>query len=188
VGGIGDAPASVFAGVDYAALGHLHGAQQVGPNVRYCGSPLPFSFSERFHSKSVDLVEIDARGVRIEPVPVPVAQPMVELRGRLDALLADPAAAPRNAWVKAVLTDPTRPSAPMERLREVWPHTLVLDFRPEAQRQETAADLARVRAARDPVEICSLFVEWVDSTYPDRRSTDELRDAVEVVHRLEASA
>jgi hypothetical protein len=38
------------------------------------------------------------------------------------------------------------------------------------------------------VEICALFVEWVDSTYPDRHSTDELRDAVEVVRRLEASA
>ncbi|MFM7598435.1 MAG: exonuclease SbcCD subunit D, partial [Actinomycetota bacterium] len=54
VGGIGDAPAAVFAGVDYVALGHLHGAQAVvDPVVRYSGSPLAFSFSEEAHRKSV---------------------------------------------------------------------------------------------------------------------------------------
>ncbi len=187
VGGIGDAPASVFAGVDYAALGHLHGAQQVAANVRYSGSPLPFSFSERSQVKSVHLVEIDQAGVRVQPVPVPVPRPMAELRGRLADLLADPGAAPRDAWVKAVLTDPSRPAAPMERLRDVWPHTLALEFRPDAVPRQAVADLARIREVRDPVEICSLFVEWVDSTYPDRRCADELRDAVEVVRRVEAS-
>jgi exonuclease SbcD len=188
VGGIGDAPASVFAGIDYVALGHLHGAQQIAVNVRYSGSPLPFSFSERSHVKSVSLVEVDETGVHVEAVPIPVPRPMAELRGRLEDLLADPAAAPRDAWVKAVLTDPSRPAAPMERLREVWPHTLALEFRPDAAQRPAAADLARVREARDPVEICSLFVEWVDSTYPDRRCADELRAAVEVVRGLEASA
>ena len=65
VGGIADVPASVFAGFSYVALGHLHGQQQVsaasgGPLVRYSGSPLAFSFSERQHTKSVTLAEIDA--------------------------------------------------------------------------------------------------------------------------------
>jgi hypothetical protein len=76
----------------------------------------------------------------------------------------------------------------MERLRELWPHTLLLEFRPDALPREAAADLVRVREARDPVEVCSLFVEWVDSTYPDRHCEDELRAAVEVVRRVEASA
>jgi exonuclease SbcD len=188
IGGIGDAPACVFDGVDYAALGHLHGAQQVAPNVRYSGSPLPFSFSERSHAKSVTLVEITDGAVRAEPIPTPVPRPMAELRGRLDDLLGSPDAAPSDAWLKVVLTDPSRPAAPMERLREVWPHTLVLEFRPDAARRSAADDLVRAREAHDPVEICSLFVEWVDSTYPDHRCTDELRRAVEVVRRLEVSA
>src|SRR6266571_3215913 len=63
VGGIGDTPASVFDGLTYVALGHLHGQQDVGSGaagatVRYCGSPLAFSFSERHHNKSVTLAEI----------------------------------------------------------------------------------------------------------------------------------
>ena len=70
IGGIGDVPASVFAGFTYTALGHLHGAQQVAPNVRYAGSPLPFSFSERNHHKSVALVEVaDDGAVAVELRP-----------------------------------------------------------------------------------------------------------------------
>jgi exonuclease SbcD len=189
VGGIGDAPASVFDGLTYAALGHLHGAQRVGDRVRYCGSPLAFSFSEAAHTKSVSLVAVDASGaVDVELVPAPVPRPLREVRGRLDDLLAldDPELA--GAWVKAVLTDARRPMAPMEQLRERWPHTLVLDFQPEGARVEPAADLARLRETTDPVEVCAAFMEWVDSTRPDRAHEDTLRSAVEAVRRLEASA
>jgi exonuclease SbcD len=182
VGGIGDVPASVFAGISYAALGHLHGAQQVAPNARYAGSPLPYSFSERAHHKSVALVEIDAvGGVAVELLPTPVPRPMAEVRGRLDDLLAGPDDPPADAWVRAVLTDPLRPANPMERLRERWPNTLVLDFAPECEPVDPATDLGRLRTQTDPVEICSLFIEWVDSTYPDRRQRDELSAVVEAV-------
>ena len=188
VGGIGDAPASVFAGVSYAALGHLHGAQRVGDRVRYSGSPLAFSFSERNHVKSVALVEVDAAGaVAVELVPTPVPRRLREVRGRLAQLLEldDPALA--DAWVKAVITDPQRPMAPMERLRERWPHTLVLDFQPDGVAADLAADLVRVREATDPVEICAAFMEWVDATRPDHDQHCELRDVVDAVRHLESA-
>ena len=189
VGGIGDAPASVFEGLTYTALGHLHGAQRVGDRVHYSGSPLAFSFSEAAHTKSVSLVEIDAAGeVRVDRVPAPVPRALREVRGRLDELLALDAPDLADAWVKAVLTDARRPMAPMELLRERWPHTLVLDFQPEGTRADPAADLARLRESTDPVEVCAAFMEWVDSTRPDRAHEDTLRSAVEAVRRLEASA
>src|ERR1019366_3357014 len=77
VGGIGDAPASVFDGFTYVALGHLHGQQQLpagrGTTARYSGSPLAFSFSEAAQAKSVTLAEIDAAGrVAITLLPAPV--------------------------------------------------------------------------------------------------------------------
>ncbi|MCW2494709.1 exonuclease SbcCD subunit D [Jatrophihabitans sp.] len=188
VGGIGDVAASVFAGIDYVALGHLHGAQQVAPGVRYSGSPLPFSFSERHHHKSVVLVEVDARGVRTELVPTPVPHPMHELRGNLAELLALSPGPPADSWLKVVLTDVHRPAAPMEQLRERWPNTVILDHRPPVELGSSAEDLARLRQAADPVEVCSLFVEWVDSTYPDGRQRDELASVVEAVRHTERSA
>lgn len=182
VGGIGDADASVFAGIAYTALGHLHGAQQVAPTVRYAGSPLPFSFSERQHRKSVTLVEIERHAdVRVELLPTPVPRPMAQIEGRLADLVASADGPPEDAWVKAVLTDPQRPADPMERLRERWPHTLVLEFRPETAARAVADDVARLRRQHDPIEVCASFVEWVESTYPDDRRRDVLADVVEAV-------
>lgn len=189
VGGIGDVPAAIFADFTYTALGHLHGAQQIAPNVRYAGSPLPFSFSEKNHHKSVALVDVAADGTAVvELVPAPVSRPMAELRGRLDDLLVGSAGPPAEAWVRVVLTDATRPANPMERLRERWPHTLVLDFQPEVMAVDAAADLVRLRQQTDPVEVCALFVEWVDSTYPDRHQRDALSAVVEAVRDAERSA
>jgi exonuclease SbcD len=76
----------------------------------------------------------------------------------------------------------------MERLRERWPHTLVLDFQPDVEAVETAVDLARLRQVTDPIEVCSLFVEWVESTYPDPDQRDALETVVEAVRRAELSA
>ncbi len=52
VGGVSLVPTSVFDGIDYAALGHLHGQHTLTPSVRYSGSPLAYSFSEAARSRA----------------------------------------------------------------------------------------------------------------------------------------
>ena len=226
IGGVADVPAGVFAGFSYVALGHLHGAQRAGPPgpaagegpvapgpvtdgpvtngtvIRYSGSPLAFSFSEKDHRKSVTLAEIDAAGqVHTTALPTPVPRPLREARGRLDDLLAragehrasgqqaeSDLADLAGAWVKVTLTDTVRPSAPMERLREKWPHTLVLDFAPEGQLTGSDADLQRLAAATDPVEICGLFVEFTSGGPADDTHRAVLRSAVEAAQHAESAA
>lgn len=195
IGGIGDAPASVFGAASYVALGHLHGPQAVraGETVaRYSGSPLAFSFSERDQRKSVTVVDIDAAGrVSVELVPAPVPRPLREVRGRIDDLLARAAgdlADLAGAWVKVVLTDPVRPPAPMERLRAKWPHTLMLDFAPEGGLASPESDLRALAQAADPVEICGLFVAYAGGGPPGETEQLVLRDAVEAAQRAEALA
>ena len=195
VGGVADAPAAVFDGFSYVALGHLHGPQRVTAgraDIRYSGSPLAFSFGEKDHVKSVTVADIDAAGqVSAELVPVPVPRPLREVRGRLDDLLAAAGgglAGLADCWVKAVLTDRERPPGPMERLREKWPHTLVLDFAPEGGMTGAAADLARLAAQTDPVEICGLFVEYAGGAPPDDAQRAVLADVVETVSHAGAGA
>jgi DNA repair protein SbcD/Mre11 len=184
VGGIGDAPAAVLAGCSYLALGHLHGQQRVPvpgsiTTARYCGSPLAFSFSER-QAKSVTLAEIDGTGqVSTQLLATPVPRPLREVRGRLADLLARADGDLAGAWVKAVLTDPVRPVAPMERLREKWPHTIALEFDPEGGLTGADADLARLARAADPVEICESFVEYVAGAPADAAQRAVLRAVVE---------
>jgi DNA repair protein SbcD/Mre11 len=197
VGGIADVPAAVFGGFSYVALGHLHGQQEIGagddgPVVRYSGSPLAFSFGEKNHAKSVALAEIGAAGeVTVSKLATPVPRPLREVRGRLADLLARAdadLAGLAEAWVKVVLTDPVRPAAPMERLREKWPHTLVLDFAPEGGLPGADADLARLAATSDPAEICGLFVEFTSGGPPDQAQRAVLRAAVEAAQHAEAAA
>ena len=63
VGGTDNVDADVFDGFDYVALGHIHGPQKImRPEVRYCGTPLKYSFSEVSHEKSVTMVELGDKG------------------------------------------------------------------------------------------------------------------------------
>jgi exonuclease SbcD len=197
VGGIGDAPAAVFDGFCYVALGHLHGQQHIpiggsSTTVRYSGSPLAFSFSERAHAKSVTLAEIGAAGrVVTTQLAAPLPRPLREVRGTLGDLLAradGDLADVAGAWVKAVLTDTVRPASPMEQLREKWPHTLVLDFAPEGGLADAGTDLARLAEVADPVEICGLFVEFTSGGPADEAQRVVLREAVEAARRAEAAA
>ena len=54
VGGIDNVDIFVLRDFDYAALGHLHGAQKVGrETVRYCGTLLKYSVSEAEQEKTL---------------------------------------------------------------------------------------------------------------------------------------
>ncbi|MEI5675133.1 MULTISPECIES: exonuclease SbcCD subunit D [unclassified Nocardioides] len=130
VGGVSRVPTSVFDGVSYTALGHLHGPHTLTDAVRYSGSPLAYSFSEADQRKGSWLVDLGAAGVTSATfVEAPVPRRLARLRGDLDALLVDPdLAAHEDAWVQVTLTDAVRPARAMDRLRDRFPHTLLLGF------------------------------------------------------------
>lgn len=183
VGGVSAVPAGVFDGVDYVALGHLHGCQTITERVRYSGSPLAYSFSEADHRKSMWLVDLDADGsVTAGRVDCPVPRPLARIRGALDDLLADPdLARHEDAWVEATLTDPVRPADPMARLAERFPHTLSLVFAPERAPDDPQVSYARRLAGRSDQQIAQDFVAHVRGAGPDSRETVVLREAFDAV-------
>lgn len=132
VGGVSLVPTALFDKVDYVALGHLHGRHTLSDRVRYSGSPLAYSFSERHQVKGSWLVDLAADGtISTEFIAAPVPRRLVRLEGELTDLLADPTLeVDHDAWVQAVLTDDIRPVQAMERLRQRFPHTLALSFAP----------------------------------------------------------
>jgi DNA repair protein SbcD/Mre11 len=134
VGGISVVPTSLFDGITYTALGHLHGRQVLTDTVRYSGSPLAYSFSEAAHVKGCWLVDLGPERVDgVEFVAAPVPRPLARLSGDLD----DPAhSCPEDAWVQATLTDAQRPVRAMERLQARFPHTLEIAFTPSGERAE----------------------------------------------------
>jgi exonuclease SbcD len=182
-GGVEAVPAALFDGVDYVALGHLHGCQTLNPRVRYSGSPLAYSFSEEHHRKSMWLVALGADGtVEAERVDTPVARPLARLRGHLADLLADPALDRHaGAWVEATLTDPYRPHEPMAALGKRFPHILSLAFDPETGEEDPLESYAERLRGRTDQQIAEDFVAHVRGTAADPRERAVLRDALEAV-------
>jgi exonuclease SbcD len=122
VGTLGQASADLFAGIDYVAMGHLHGPQQVKSSeslVFYSGSPIPFSFSERDHEKRVLVVKVDADGVKEENVKshaVPQVRKMQQFKDTVEALLSDKYPA-SDDWIKVIVTDEKVPVGFFEILK-----------------------------------------------------------------------
>lgn len=163
VGGVQHVGLATFDGFDYAALGHLHGRQTLAEGVRYSGSPLAYSFSERSHLKGSWLIDLGAAGVdRTEFVPAPVPRPLASVRGTLHRLLTDTAhSAAESAWVQATVTDERRPRAAMDQLLRRFPHLLALSFEPSTDglAAETVRAAAHAPGRRDADVVADFFVE-----------------------------
>jgi exonuclease SbcD len=181
VGGVASVASSVFDGVDYVALGHLHGRQRISETVRYSGSPLAYSFSEHRHTKGSWLIELGDAGVTsVEPVPAPVPRPLAVLRGRLDDLLRDDDHAnAERSWCQVTLTDPVRPREAMARVRRRFPHALVLSLEPDGDAAMTVAYAQRVQAQSE-LDVCCGFLEHVrGGATADRLERELMRSALE---------
>ncbi|MFM8349701.1 MAG: exonuclease SbcCD subunit D, partial [Actinomycetales bacterium] len=195
VGGVADAPASVFDGVDYVALGHLHGPQEIAGQsttlLRYSGSPLAYSFSEEGHLKSVSILDIAMDGpIEVELVPAPVPRGMRTLTGDLVDLLSDPELAEAETfWIRAIVTDAVRPEHAMERLRRRFPHAIAMDLQPHRDGMPLVEVERRVDPRQaSPVEVVAAFVEHVTSQPATQAVREVAQEAVERVRVSEAVA
>ncbi|MBO0843300.1 MAG: exonuclease SbcCD subunit D [Nocardioides sp.] len=179
VGGVSMVPASLFEGMSYAALGHIHGRQVVTDTVRYSGSPLAYSFSEAGHVKGSWLVDLDESGlVASEFVEAPVPRRLARLRGTLEQLLSSPEHAEHEgSWVQATLTDDVRPQQAMERLRRRFPHTLVLSFETTAPVIGAVAGPGAER--RRDIDLVTEFVAELRGAAPEAGELALLQRAVD---------
>ncbi|MCW2934202.1 MAG: Exonuclease SbcD, partial [Actinomycetia bacterium] len=180
VGGVGDVPRSVFDGLSYVALGHLHGQQTLADHVRYSGSPLPYSFSERHHHKGSWRVELgDGGKLSAEPVPAPVYRRLSMLRGTIEELLASREHdGVEGNFLAVTLTDRARPDAAMDRLRRRFPHVLTLAFEPDGVVADERSYVGMTTGKGD-LEVAAEFVTHVRNTEPTPGERDLLAAAFE---------
>jgi DNA repair protein SbcD/Mre11 len=191
IGGVGAVPLDLFDGLDYVALGHLHGRQQLSHTVRYSGSPLPYSFSEAGHRKGGYLVEFDAGGLAcVEEISWEAGRRLAVLKGTMDELLESPDHAwAEGAYCQITVTDNERPLRAMERLRGRFPDTLVLAFEPASGPQRSIQTYSeRIAKAQDDLEICCGFLEHVRSRATDGGERELLIEALGKAAAAEVSA
>ena len=132
VGGTDNVDVSVFDDFDYVALGHIHGPQNIGSErVRYCGTPLKYSFSEVNHEKSVTLVEMGEKGkVKVETVPLQPLRDMVQLKGTYMEVSSKAFYESLNTdnYVNVVLTDEEAVPDALGKLRLIYPNIMKLEY------------------------------------------------------------
>ena len=178
IGNIDRVGLSVFDGLDYVALGHLHRCQAFDDGrVAYSGSPLPYSFSEENDTKAVRIVEMNARGqCSTEVIPLTVGRPLRTLRGRIADLLSNAEfAEAEQARVRFLLTDPELPLQAMARLQVRFQHAVTLEHEPDGQIRDGSEDVVdAVENSEEPLDLALRF--WADQQGAD--ASDAQKEAL----------
>ena len=157
VGGTDNIDAAVFADFDYVALGHLHRPQNCGSErIRYCGTPLKYSFSELRDEKSVTVGELDEDGaLTIRTVPLTPLHDWAQIRGTFDEL-TDPSFYDGTTYgedyVRVVLTDEDDVPDAFARLRRIYHNLMELDYDNQRTRAGGALPEAQVKT-KSPLEL-----------------------------------
>ena len=183
VGGVEQVPGSVFDGVDYVALGHLHGPQVLAEHLRYSGSPLAYSFSEAAQRKSVWLVDLDADGLAgVQRHPLPVPRKLATVEGRLDELLEAPEHAElEDCYLSATLTDEVRPLEAMRQLQQRFPYAVHLEWKPAGGRATAPLRYSDAVRGRDDETLATGFVADCRGAEPNESERALLNEALRAV-------
>lgn len=164
VGDLGNVDAEIFAPFDYTALGHVHGAQNVGsPAVRYSGTPLKYSLSEAKNEKSVTVVELGPKGdLAVRTVALKPLRDVVEIRGTYEELTKRSfygGTTLTGDLVHVVLTDEEEVPDALGKLRLIYPD--ITSLRYDNARTQESSQVGQLEAvsARSPIELFSALFE-----------------------------
>ena len=163
VGGTDNVDSSVFSGFDYVALGHLHSPQHCGSEkIRYCGTPLKYSFSEAGDEKSVTVVELKEKGnLTLRTLPLKPLHELVELRGRFEELTRREFyehTSWQTDYVHLTLTDEQDIPDALGKLRLIYRNLMKLDY-DNARTRATGEITGEVNRSRSPLELFADFYE-----------------------------
>lgn len=185
VGGVEQIDVQVFHDFDYVALGHLHGPQAVGrPTVRYCGTPLKYSFSESSHQKSISVVTFQAPGeIDIQLLPLTPRRDLLERTGSLETLLSRSfyETFDRTAYLHITLTDEQEIPDAIGKLRTIYPNIMKLDYCNTRTARQAALSYPAQAEQRTPMELFSDFYEMQNNQPLSSVQTALLNELIEQI-------
>ena len=163
VGGVDQVDVEAFEVFDYVALGHLHSPQQVGrETVRYCGTPLKYSFSEAEQEKSVTVVEMKEKGnVEIRKIPLKPLRDMRKIRGTYLDVTALSCYQGTNTedYLQITLTDEEDIPDGMQKLRVIYPNLMWLQYDNKRTRESRVVEGAGDVERKSELELFEEFYE-----------------------------
>lgn len=188
VGGTDNVDACVFEPFDYVALGHIHSPQNCGSsgNIRYCGTPLKYSFSEANDQKSVTVVELAGKGsVSYRTVGLTPWHDLTEIRGKYDELVERSfyeGTTLQEDYTHITLTDEEDIPDAIGKLRTVYHHMMKLDYDNRRTRSNAAVGGASDAETKSPLELFSELYELQNN----QPMSDEQREfVIDLIEKLQ---
>ena len=163
VGGVDNVDADLFDAFDYVALGHIHSPQHMKrETVRYCGTPLKYSFSEAEQEKSVTVVELGEKGrIEITAVPLVPIHDLRRIRGTYLVVTARDFYRDMDTedYVQITLTDEEDIPDGMEKLRIIYPNLMRLEYDNSRTRQNRLIERTEEIEQKSELELFAEFYE-----------------------------
>lgn len=161
VGGLDQISHTLFESFDYTALGHIHGPQHIGKEtIRYCGTPLKYSFSEEAHTKSVTIIDLEQKGkTTIRMVPLIPMRDMRKIRGKYEEIINQALADNRSLedYIQITLTDEEDVLNGLENLRKIYPNIMRFEYDNKRTREQNELTNAVVIEQRSELELFEEF-------------------------------
>ena len=185
VGGSDNVDASVFESFDYVALGHIHGPQNIGSNkIRYCGTPLKYSFSEVNHYKSVTVVELGAKGeLELHTTPLTPRHDMRIIRGSFEEV-TDKAFYEGTAtddYLQVTLTNEDDVPEAIGKLRVIYPNIMKLTYDNTRTRTNQLIDGAEDVERKSPLQLFGELYEQQNNQPMSEQQADFTRNLIESI-------
>ena len=184
VGGADNVDASVFDGFDYVALGHLHSPQNCSSDrIRYCGTPLKYSFSEAKDKKSVTVIEMSEKGnISCRLINLVPKHDLIELKGTYDELISR-SYYENTSWQEdyahITLTDEEDIPDAIGKLRSVYHRLMKLDYDNKRTRSSAEITGASDMERKSPFELFSEFYELQNNQPMNRDQDAYMKELIE---------
>jgi exonuclease SbcD len=185
VGGIDQVAYTLFDSFDYVALGHIHSPQHVGrETVRYCGTPLKYSFSEADQEKSVTIIELKEKGcINIEKWPLTPLRDMRKIRGSYMDVTALQAYEGTNTddYIQVTLTDEEDIPDGMQKLRVIYPNLMRLEYDNKRTREGRQIEAVESIEERSPLELFEEFYELQNNQLMNEKQREVSQKIIEAL-------
>ncbi len=183
VGGTDNVDGSVFAPFDYVALGHIHSPQNCGTEkIRYCGTPLKYSFSEARDEKSVTIAELKEKGkMCVRCVPLTPKRELTELKGTYEEITRRDFylnTTWQEDYTHIILTDEEDIPDAIGKLRVIYHRLMKLDYDNRRTRLNQEVSGAEAAEAKTPLELFGEFYEMQNNQPMSEEQTEYMRELI----------
>ncbi|MDE7327021.1 MAG: exonuclease SbcCD subunit D [Lachnospiraceae bacterium] len=163
VGGLDNVDAEVFDAFDYVALGHIHSPQFIKrETLRYCGTPLKYSFSETDQEKSITVVTLKEKGnVEVSTVPLIPLHDMRKIRGTYLEVTARSfyQGFDTEDYIQVTLTDEEDIPDALQKLRIIYPNLMHLCYDNRRTKQNRVIEREEGRGEKSEFELFAELYE-----------------------------